>query len=216
MDGEQILIEKYIETMTPSAPGWSVSKLADNSLIFGTHGARNVSTAPLVSQTDTWIHVVARRGGSAGSIFTNGVLAGTGSLPFDLDCSSSLKFGHRGDPTDTPGSVDTRGFFLNGRIDEVTIFGCALADSEIAAIYGAGSLGMCGSGWRFLSAQVTNQIFAAQLAGWPTQATLDLERSTNLVDWSWIETRAATNGAFWFTHPAPATGPVEFYRARVR
>jgi hypothetical protein len=35
----------------------------------------------------------------------------------NIDTTSSLKFGHRGNPSDTPGSSDNRGFFLNGRID---------------------------------------------------------------------------------------------------
>ena len=41
-------------------------------------------------------------------------------------------------------SFDTRGFFLNGRIDEVELFvGRALDDTEILDIYNAGSAGKC-------------------------------------------------------------------------
>ena len=62
----------------------------------------------------------------------------------NVDTTSSLKFGHRGSPSDTLGSFDNRGFYLNGRIDEVELFvGRALIDSEIQAIYNAGSAGKC-------------------------------------------------------------------------
>lgn len=39
-----------------------------------------------------------------------------------VDSPSSLKFGHRGDRGDTAGSVDRRGMFLNGQLDEIELF----------------------------------------------------------------------------------------------
>jgi hypothetical protein len=61
-----------------------------------------------------------------------------------LDTTSSLKFGHRGSPNDTPGSLDDRGFFLDGRIDEIELFvERALSDDEIRSIYFAGAEGKC-------------------------------------------------------------------------
>ena len=70
------------------------------------------------------------------------------SVRYDLDNSSSLKFGHRGNPEDTPGSDDWRGFYLDGLIDEVEMFSRALSTDEIMAIYQAGSLGKCKHGPR--------------------------------------------------------------------
>lgn len=69
--------------------------------------------------------------------FVNGNQVAVGAGPGNLNTTSSLKFGRRGSP-------DPRGFFLNGRIDEVELFvGRALSNSEIAAIYNAGSAGKC-------------------------------------------------------------------------
>ncbi len=49
-----------------------------------------------------------------------------------------------GSPNNTPGSFDDRGFFLNGRIDEVELFvGRALDNAEILAIFNAGNAGKC-------------------------------------------------------------------------
>jgi hypothetical protein len=91
-----------------------------------------------------------------------------------------------------------------------------LSDAEITAIHAAGSAGMCGTGWHFVSTQVTNQVFSADLAGWPQQAILDLESSTNLTHWQWIETHSVSNGWFRFAEPIPMNRPVRFYRAVVR
>jgi hypothetical protein len=62
----------------------------------------------------------------------------------NLDSGSSLKFGHRGNVDDTPGSIDTRDFYVNGRIDEVELFvGTALSEEQIRALYAAGGDGKC-------------------------------------------------------------------------
>jgi hypothetical protein len=86
----------------------------------------------------------ARRQGGEISFLMNGTPVASGAFSGDRDSTSSLKFGHRGSPSDTPGSDDGRGFFLNGRIDEVEGFvGWALSDTEIQAIFSAGSAGKC-------------------------------------------------------------------------
>jgi hypothetical protein len=79
----------------------------------------------------------------------NGALIASNSAPgplVDLDSVSSLKFGHRGNPVDTPGSEDDREFYLNGTVDEVTVFDRALTNSQIRAIVAAGSSGKCSQG----------------------------------------------------------------------
>jgi hypothetical protein len=138
--GEQVLVEKYVEQFGPTSTGWTFSKLDDNHLTFN-----SVDSAPLSLPTKTWIHFAARRSGDVATIFMKGTLVATGPVGRDnSDSTSSLKFGHRGSPSDTPGSEDERGFFLNGRIDELELFvGRALSDAEIQAIFDAGSAGKC-------------------------------------------------------------------------
>jgi len=104
-------------------------------------------TEPLSLSTGSWIHLVLRRRDGDIGIFVNGELKGGGFNPGDLDSISSLKLGHRGGPGDTPGSVDERGFYFNGRMDEVQYFvGRALTDAEIGVIAGAGAAGVCKPG----------------------------------------------------------------------
>jgi len=81
-------------------------------------------------------------------ILMNGNVVASGTAPegvvIDAHSRASLKFGHRGGPDDTPRSIDERGFFLDGRIDEVKVFaGRALSDEEIRADMGADANGMC-------------------------------------------------------------------------
>jgi hypothetical protein len=146
-DGEQVLVEKYVEDFSETPPGWVLTKLEGNSLRFGTGPAlpdHGVDSPPLILLPNTWIHFAARRSDGIASIFVNGEEVATGPFVDNADSDSSLKFGHRGNPEDTPGSTDDSGFFLNGRIDEVEVFvDRALSDTEIQAIFNAGSAGKC-------------------------------------------------------------------------
>jgi concanavalin A-like lectin/glucanase superfamily protein len=141
--GEQVLVEKYVENFSGNAPGWSFAKLANNALVVAPNSPQ---TPPLSLLPNTWYHFAARRSSGNITIFVNGTPMASGPLGSggNVNTTSSLKFGHRGGPSDTPGSSDTRGFFLNGRIDEVELFvGRALSDAEILAIFNAGSAGKC-------------------------------------------------------------------------
>ena len=92
----------------------------------------------------TWHHFAAQRQSSEITLFMNGAPVASGEFSGNLDSISSLKFGHRGSPGDAPGSEDERGFFLNGRMDEVELFvGRALSAAEIQAIFSVGSAGKC-------------------------------------------------------------------------
>ena len=147
-DGEQILVEKWVHRSSEPGGviGWTLTKLPDNHIGFATIGDFSANSAPLNIPLGTWIHFAARRRGDAFQIFMNGDLVASNTVPngavLDLDSPSSLKFGHRGGPDDTPGSISRRGYFLNGRIDEVKlIIGRALSKTEIRTIVEAGASG---------------------------------------------------------------------------
>jgi hypothetical protein len=147
--GEQVLIEKWIQggSIDPST-GWTLTKLEDNvirvAMAQGDGGELNVDSAPLAIPAGTWLHFAATRKDGTVALFMNGKPIATGESQINLDSDSSLKFGHRGNPSDTPGSEDEREFFLNGRIDEVELFiGRALPRGLVQAIYNAGSAGKC-------------------------------------------------------------------------
>lgn len=145
--GEQVLIEKWIQRF-PGSIGWTLTKLENNVLRFamadGDGSETNVDSGVLSIPTGTWNHFAVTRKGSSVTVFLNGVPVARVSSLLNLDSNSSLKFGHRGNPIDTPGSEDESGFFLNGRVDEAELFvGRALPRGLIRAIFNAGSAGKC-------------------------------------------------------------------------
>jgi Concanavalin A-like lectin/glucanases superfamily len=145
-EGEQILVEDWVQhSLEPEIVwGWTFTKFPDNHVSFAVAERMEPTYAEADSglldiPLHTWIHFAARRRGDTVEILMNGdvVASGTTSIAgtLDADTRSSIKFGHRGAPQDTPGSVSDQGFFLNGRVDEVKlVIGRALSNREIRAI----------------------------------------------------------------------------------
>jgi Concanavalin A-like lectin/glucanases superfamily len=148
-EGESVLLEKWIQGSLggEDVTGWTVTMSAtrvegtvvDTTFTLETTGGFSVKTPALRVDQRTWIHFAVRRRGNTFEILMNGEVVGSKAAPkatvIDLDSPASLKFGHRGGPEDTPGSVDDRGLFLDGRIDEVRLFvGRAVSNNEIRAM----------------------------------------------------------------------------------
>lgn len=144
--GEQVIAEKYVEAFGTDKSGWTLTKIG-SSLRWALREHANLDS-PLVSTAainTNWTHLAVRRLGSMCAVFQNGVMTSSSNVVgCNLTSPSSLKFGHRGNPTDTPGSTDERQFWLNGAIDEPTLYvGRALTDGEILAIYTSRAAGKC-------------------------------------------------------------------------
>jgi hypothetical protein len=147
--GESVLLEKWIQGSLTGEDlmGWTVTMserpvegtVVDTTFTLETTGGFSVETPALRVDQRTWIHFAVRRQGNTFEILMNGELIASKAAPkgvvIDLDSPASLKFGRRGGPADTPGSVDDRGLFLDGRIDEVRLFvGHAVSDNAIRAM----------------------------------------------------------------------------------
>ncbi|MBI5770408.1 MAG: immunoglobulin domain-containing protein [Verrucomicrobia bacterium] len=132
---EQTLIEDYVETESAARTGWSIG-LRDGRVSFGFNGSQQFVSQQVA--TGTWYHVALTHDSAWRffELYLNGVWQASGAHGFNPDLSSTatLKLGHRGNPTDTPGSVDTRGFFLNGALDEVRIYSRALGVTELQTL----------------------------------------------------------------------------------
>jgi concanavalin A-like lectin/glucanase superfamily protein len=152
-DGEQVLVEKWVQSFDQPAVGWTLTKLDTNVLGFfaedGLGDGNGATSSPLELPIETWLHIAARRVGGTVDLFMNGERIATASRPggiLDLDSAASLKLGHRGGPRDTPGSQDEAGHFLAGSLDEVQYaVGRGVTDGEVEAIYRAGVAGSCKS-----------------------------------------------------------------------
>jgi hypothetical protein len=151
--GEQILAEKWIQRFPNAADelgseGWTLTKLEGNKLLLAMSTVSSdevdVVSHQLGIPSRTWIHFAATRKDGTITLFMNGRPVAGGSSPLNLDSTASLKFGHRGNPVDIPGSQDGGGMYLNGRIDEVQFSSWrAFLPEEISAIFAAGSAGVC-------------------------------------------------------------------------
>ncbi len=149
LSGEQILVEKWVQKFDAPSFGWTITKLDDDHIGFAMESAEqggSVDTDPLDLATGVWYQFAFVRTSGESLIYMNGELIASNQVaetPIDVDSAATLKFGHRGNPLDTPGSEDERNFYLNGGIDEVEIFDAALTASDIQAIWAAGSSGKC-------------------------------------------------------------------------
>jgi hypothetical protein len=145
--GEQVLAEKRINTYRSTNTGWSLTTVQNNVLALtcdgiASEGVSIVSTG-LSIPTHTWVHFAARRSGSTVTTFMNGEAVASGTFAGNLNSSTSLKFGHRGNLTDRPpGAVNTAKADLNGAIDEVQLYvGTGLTDTQIQGIFHDGPAG---------------------------------------------------------------------------
>ena len=86
-----------------------------------------------------WFHVAAVRNGDLTQIYLNGVLAGSQTS------GSNINTGTGGDAAIGRCLTSDAGCarFVNGKIDEVSLYNRALSASEIQAIYDADSAGIC-------------------------------------------------------------------------
>jgi Concanavalin A-like lectin/glucanases superfamily len=99
------------------------------------NGPVAIGQAPFTPDLNTWYHVALTRQGTTFTAYVNGAPIGT-------DTSSAV-IPNANAPL-TMGQAEGIGW-LNGLVDEMTIYHRALSGSEIAAIYSAGGAGKCKS-----------------------------------------------------------------------
>src|SRR6266480_7805373 len=90
-----------------------------------------------VPPLNQWSHIALTYDGTIAKLYANGVVVGT--LVTSVTMHTAQKFFIGGRDLDPFG----RHFLFPGLIDEVEVFGRALTDVEIAAIFAAGSAGKC-------------------------------------------------------------------------
>ena len=138
-DDEQVLMEKWIQDYEGLSMGWTLTKLPGNVLRLALQDGIDpeviLDVTPASIPLNTWHHVAVSREENTFSMYWNGSFIDSLSCSYNLNSTSSLKMGHRGNPDDTPGSDDDRGFYLHGSIDEVKIFDRALDTTEIESLF---------------------------------------------------------------------------------
>lgn len=91
--------------------------------------------APFAPEVGRWYHLAVTRSGSDYRIYVDGRLEAAGANVVEIpEIDALLTFGR---------ALEPFGGFLDGRLDEVTLYGRALEEAEIRAIFEAGSAGKC-------------------------------------------------------------------------
>ena len=158
----------------------------------GNHDIQSADAFPAGS----FYHVAGTYDGTNISLYVNGKLEAQLSSPQTIIHNSSIPWtiGANTPFLRAEGYLDT----WNGVIDEVAIFNRALSSNEVAAIYAAGTAGMC-KGPSIINQPISQTVcagqgftFTAQATGYPAPA------------YQW---QFSTNGSTW-VNISGATGPV--------
>jgi hypothetical protein len=110
-------------------------------------------------QLDTWYHGAVTYDGSTVRLYLNGQFETSQARSLDTQINANGLTIGRTSPSDLITSQ------WNGLVDEVAIFSRALTAEEIAAIYAAGSAGMCTSGSPDISVDLTEYDFGSVSRG---------------------------------------------------
>jgi hypothetical protein len=114
-----------VVTKNPVNTQWALFFESDGYLKWRGGGiGNNVMCAAPANKK--WHHIVGRQEGTAGSLYVDGVLCASGTLPAIGNAPSSINIGR----------FEGGGYYyFSGRIDEVRIYNRALSDTEISQLF---------------------------------------------------------------------------------
>jgi hypothetical protein len=205
-DGSKVFLAHDEETGTHNK--WLFG-LGGNELYFYTYGSKIgphfLAQAAFAPQTNQWYHLALTRSGPVFRLYVNGtqVVAETNILAIPA-ANAPLTVGQADD------------FFMQGLMDEISIYDRALAAVEIAGIYQAGALGKCYSSQALTIGQAgfnSSGQFQFQITGGQVGATIQVQASSELAHWSNLSELVNTNGTELFIDPNTTLNPWRFYRA---
>jgi hypothetical protein len=111
---------------------WVVFCYSDGRLGVSRAGVNQIVSAAGVITAGVWLHIAITRSQGTTSLFVNGNLVGSGTVPVWTSTSNPLRIGSYF----YNGAQD-----LNGVMDEIDVFDRALSVEEIQSIYQAGTAG---------------------------------------------------------------------------
>jgi len=123
---------------------------------------------PFSPEVGRWYHLAVRRFGSTYTIFIDGEPAGSAQDFQPVPKANALL---------TIGEAEGL-FHMNGLLDEVTIYNRGLDDTELRAIFQAGSAGKC------KPPKITTRVLTSAQLGQPYEQTLRAEFGTPPYTWS--------------------------------
>ncbi len=168
-------------------------------------GPHLVAAAPVNLLTNQWYHLAVTKGSNVYRTYVNGsqVSVETNSLAVPV-ANAPLTIGQ------------AQGLFMNGLLDEISLYNRALGASEIQAIYQAGAQGKCGLGGGSairLQAQVgAKGKVTIRIAGGQVGATLTVEATEDFKQWAPVGSVVASQDVQSFIDPTPVLPRERYYR----
>lgn len=143
ISGDMSIVDKMSGSgLLPNMDGWRLLKQADDHLWFcfggGSvngcgSGASTTVRGSTLATTGVWYCVAATKTSTTFSLYVNGVQEDSKATPSFTDTNAvGLTFG----------SYPRQGAYLNGLIDDVRIYGSALAASDVQSICSSPTLGV--------------------------------------------------------------------------
>ena len=166
---------------------------------------RHLAQAPFSPVTNQWYHLGLTKAGGLYRIYVNGIQASaeTNKLPVPA-ADAPLTIGQAQD------------LFMDGLLDEISLYNRALGASELQAIYQAGAQGKCGleSGSAIrLQAQVgADGRVTILITGGQIGATLTVEATGDFKQWAPVGSVVVSQDVQSFTDPTPLLPPERYYR----
>jgi hypothetical protein len=168
-------------------------------------GAHFLAQATFTPVTNQWYHLALTRSGSVYRTYVNGaqLSAETNSLPIPA-INAPFTIGQ------------AQGLFMDGLLDEISLYNRALGASEIQAIYQAGAQGKCGleGGLAIrLQAQAgADGKVTIRITGGQVGATLTVEATEDFKQWTPVGSVVASQGVQSFIDPTLVLPPERYYR----
>ena len=168
-------------------------------------GPQLMAAAPVNLVTNQWYHLAVTKGSNVYRTYLDGSQAGveTNSLAVPA-ANAPLTIGQAED------------LFMDGLLDEISLYNRALTASEVLAIYQAGAKGKCGleSGSAIrLQAQVSaDGRVAIQITGAQIGAALTVEATEDFNQWVSVGSVVVSQDVQSFIDPTPVLPPARYYR----
>ncbi len=164
-----------------------------------------LAQAPFNPSTNRWYHLAVTRSGSLYQIYVNGVVQGAETNDLAVPAA---------DAPLTIGQVQY--LFMDGLLDEISLYNRALSPNEIQAIYQVGTQGKCGlesgSGIRLQAVEGADGKVTILIDGGQAGATLTVEATSDFKQWTPIGQITKGQGPAVFNDPTANLPPWRFYR----
>jgi hypothetical protein len=167
-------------------------------------GPQFLASALFAPATNQWYHLAVTRGGNIFRVYVDGAQVSLETSGLAIP------------PANAPLTIgEAQGLFMQGLLDEISIYNRALAANELLAIYQEGSQGKCQSSQPLTMGQAafnSSGQFQFQILGGQLGAAIQVQASSDLAHWTNVGQTINTNGVETFADPA-ARNARRFYRA---